>query len=69
MQKTLAHPSYISLENLSKIDDFSKLSKRQIVLTVTGRGNAIKNNTQTGNYFLFKLLVVKLTFKISIVLY
>ena len=41
-QQTLAHPSNIPLENPSKIHNFSKLSKRQIVLTITGRGNAIK---------------------------
>ena len=41
-QQTLAHPSNTSLENPSNIENFSKLSKRQIVLTITGRGNAIK---------------------------
>ena len=41
-QQILAHPSSTSLENPSKIDNFSKLSKRQIVLTITGSGNAIK---------------------------
>ena len=44
MQQTLAHPSNTSLENPSNIDDFSKLSKRQIVLTITGSGNAIKKS-------------------------
>ena len=42
MQQTLAHPSNTSLENPSNIDNFSKLSKRHIVLTITVRGNAIK---------------------------
>ena len=36
------HSSNTSLENPSNIDNFSKLSKRQIVLTITGRGNTIK---------------------------
>ena len=66
-QQTLAHPSNTSLENPNKIDNFSKLSKRQIVLTIT----AIKRHntwpqiltTQTGNYFIFNLLVVIFTFK------
>ena len=40
-QQTLARPSNTSLENPSNIDNFSKLSKRQIVLSITGRGNAI----------------------------
>ena len=43
MQQTLTHPCNISLENPSNIDNFSKLSERQIILTITGRGNAIKN--------------------------
>ena len=59
------------------IDNFSKLSKRQIDLTITGRGNAIKEHniwpqiltTHTGNYFTFKLLVAIFTFKISILFY
>ena len=42
MQQPLAHPSNISLENPSNVDNFSKLSKRQIPLTITGRGYAIK---------------------------
>ena len=42
MQQTLTYPSNTSLENQSNIDHFSKLSKRQINLTITGRGNAIK---------------------------
>ena len=75
-QQTLAQPSNISLENPSNIDNFSKLSKRQIVFTI--RENAIKEKhniwprkltTQTGNYFIFKLLVVIFTFKISILFY
>ena len=41
-QQTLAHPSNISPEDPSNIDNFSKLSKRQIILTITGRRNAIK---------------------------
>ena len=40
-QQTLARPSNTSLENPSNIDNFSKLSKRQIVLSITGRGNEI----------------------------
>ena len=42
MQQTLTHLSNTSLKNPSNIDNFSKLSKRQIVLTITVRGNAIK---------------------------
>ena len=40
-QQTLAHSSNISLENPSNVDNFSKLSKRQIVFIITTRGNAI----------------------------
>ena len=47
-QQTLAHPSNMSLENPSNVDNFSKLSKRQIFLTITGRGNAIKNTQYLG---------------------
>ena len=43
-QQPLAHPSNISLQNPSNIDNFSKLSKRQILLTITGREHAIKKN-------------------------
>ena len=76
-QQILAHPSNISLENPSNVDNFSKLSKRQIVLTIPRRGNAVKkeNNiwpqiltTHTGLYFILKLLVI-FTFKISIMFY
>ena len=41
MQQPLAHSSNISLENPSNIDNFSK---RQILLTITGRGHAVKKN-------------------------
>ena len=40
-QQPLTHPSSISLENPSNIDNFAKLSKRLILLTITGRGYAI----------------------------
>ena len=40
-QQPLAHPSNRSLENPSNIDNFSKLSKRQILHTITGRGYAV----------------------------
>ena len=66
----------VSLENLSNVDNLSKLSKRQIILTVTGRVNAVKENnirlrilTQIGHYFIFKLLLIIFTFKISILFY
>ena len=42
-QQPLAHPSNISVENQSNNDNFSKFSERQILLTITGRGHAIKN--------------------------
>ena len=42
MQQTLAHCSKTSPENPSNIDNFSKLSKRKIILTITGRDHAIK---------------------------
>ena len=42
MQQTLAHPSNTSLAKTSNVDNFSKLSKRQIILTITGRENAVK---------------------------
>ena len=44
-QQTLAHSSNKSLENLSKIENFSKLSKREIVHTIIGRVNTIKKPT------------------------
>ena len=62
----------MSLENSIKIDDFSKLFKRQIVLIITERVNTIKKPpkkqntfghqlkaTQIGNYIIFKLLIEK----------
>ena len=42
MQQTLGYPSNISLAYPSKMDNFSTLSKRQMFLTITERGNAIK---------------------------
>ena len=35
MEQMLAHPYIISLKNLSRTNNFSKLSKRKIVLTIT----------------------------------
>ena len=85
MQQTYTHPFNISPENPSKTDNFSKLSKSQIVLIITGRGHAVKQRkvkrekrhniwphmltTQTGKYFIFKQRVVIFTFKISIPFY
>ena len=43
-QQPLAHTPKKSLENPSNNDKFSKFSKRQILLTITGRGHAIKKN-------------------------
>ena len=64
-QQALAHSSYISLENPGNVDNLSKLSKRQIVLSIIGRGNAITKiqhfatntvlTTQSGYHFIFKL--------------
>ena len=41
MQQTLAHPFNTSPQNPSKIDNFSKLSKREFIHTITGRMNAV----------------------------
>ena len=76
-QQTLTLPSNTSLENPSNIDNFLRLSKRQIVITVTGRGNAIKKtqhlatnvHNPNGKYFTFKLLVTIFMFQISILFY
>ena len=51
----------ISLENPSNNDDFSKFSKKPILLTITGRGHAIKKSTQN--------LAANKQFKLGIILY
>ena len=55
MQQPLAHPTNVSLENPSNNDNFSKFSKRQTLLTITGSEHAIKKKIHTGNYFIFKV--------------
>ena len=40
-QQAVAYTSNIYLENPSNINNFLKLSKRQIILNITGRGYAI----------------------------
>ena len=61
-QQPLAHPSNISLENPSNNDNFSKFSKRQILLTITGRGHVKKESTQN-------LAANKQQSKLEIILY
>ena len=77
-QQPLTHPANISLRSPSDIDNFSKLSERQILLIITGRGYATykKDNictqiltTQTGNCFIFELFVIIFTFKSLILFY
>ena len=46
-QQPLARISNVSLKNLTKIDNFSKLFRRQVVLVITGRVNTIKKKKLT----------------------